>query len=110
MIKFNSHNEVVDTLNAANLWLEVFQSEKDKFYLKMECFDDPNHICTQLDYYCERHFNAMLYNIRLCQAVKWYINNGKTLTELNTIINSALQGNTSYLVLIKKVEEDELPF
>lgn len=109
MIKFNTNEQVIDMFNAANLWLEVFQSEKDKFCLKMECFDDPSHLMIQLDYYCERHFNVMLYNIRLCQAIKWYINNGKTLTELNTIINGALQGNTSYLVLIKP-EEDEIPF
>lgn len=110
MIKFNSHNEVVDTLNAANLWLEVFQSEKDKFYLKMECFDDPNHICIQLDYYCDRWFKPMIYNIRLVQAIKWFINNNKSLDELNDIINDALIGKTEYLVLIKEVEEDEIPF
>lgn len=109
MIKFNTNEQVIDMFNAANLWLEVFQSEKDKFYLKMECFDDPSHICIQLDYYCDRWFKPMIYNIRLVQAIKWYINNGKTLTELNTIINGALLGNTSYLVLIKP-EEDEIPF
>lgn len=101
---------MIDQFNAAELWLGVFQDVKDQFYLKIECFDDPQHLIVQLDYYCERHFNVMLYNIRLCQAIKWYINNGKTLTELNTIINGALQGNTSYLVLIKEIEEDELPF
>lgn len=35
MIKFNTNEQVIDMFNAANLWLEVFQSEKDKFYLKM---------------------------------------------------------------------------
>lgn len=111
MIKFNSHNKVVDTLNAANLWLEVFQSEKDKFYLKMECFDDPGHLMIQLDYYCERWFKPMLYNIRLCQCIKWFINNNKTLDELNDVINDALIGKTSYLVPRKPIEEeDEIPF
>lgn len=111
MIKFNTNEQVIDMFNAANLWLEVFQSEKDKFYLKMECFDDPNHICIQLDYYCERWFKPMLYNIRLVQAIKWFIDNNKTLDELNDVINDVLLGKTAYLVLTMKVEEDdEIPF
>lgn len=110
MIKFNNHNEIVDQFNAAEMWLWAFQDKKDEFYLKMECFDDPGHLTIQLDYYCERWFKPMLYNIRLCQCIKWFINNNKTLDELNDVINDALQGNTSYLVLIKEVEEDELPF
>ena len=109
MIKFNTNEQVIDMFNAANLWLEVFQSEKDKFYLKMECFDDPSHICIQLDYYCDRWFKPMLYNIRLVQAIKWFINNSKSIEELNAIINDALIGKTAYLVLIKP-EEDEIPF
>lgn len=110
MIKFENRNEVIDMLNSAELWLGVFQDKKDWFYTRMECFDDPYHIMVQLDHYCDRWFKPMIYNIRLVQAIKWYINNGKTLTELNTVINGALQGSTSYLVLIKEVEEDELPF
>lgn len=110
MVKFNTNEQVIDMFNAANLWLEVFQSEKDEFYIKMECFDDPSHICIQLDYYCDRWFKPMLYNIRLVQCIKWYLDNGKTLAELNAVINGALQGSTSYLVLIKPIEEDEIPF
>lgn len=110
MIKFENRNEVIDMLNSAELWLGVFQDKKDWFYTRMECFDDPYHIMVQLDHYCDRWFEPMIYNIRLVQAIKWYINNSKTLTELNAVINDALQGKTSYLVLIKEVEEDEIPF
>lgn len=110
MIKFENRNEVIDMLNSAELWLGVFQDKKDWFYTRMECFDDPSHICIQLDYYCDRWFKSMLYNIRLVQCIKWYLDNSKSLEELNDIINDALQGKTSYLVLIKEVEEDELPF
>lgn len=46
----------------------------------------------QLDYYCERWFKPMLYNIRLCQAIKWYLNNSKSIEDLNAIINDALIG------------------
>ncbi len=111
MIKFNNHNEIVDKFNAAEMWLWSFQDEKDKFYLKMECFDDPSHLVIQLDYYCDRHFNAMLYNIRLVQCIKWFINNNKSISELNDVINDALCGKTSYLVPRKPIEEDdEIPF
>lgn len=110
MIKFENRNEVIDMLNSTELWLGVFQDKKDWFYTRMECFDDPYHIMVQLDHYCDRWFKPMIYNIRLVQAIKWYINNSKTLTELNAVINDALQGKTSYLVLIKEVEEDEIPF
>lgn len=110
MIKFNTNEQVIDTLNAVEFWFEVFQAKKDEFYLKIECFDDPQHLITQLDYYCDHHFKAMLYNIRLRQAIKWFINNNKSLDELNDIINDALIGKTEYLVLIKEVEEDEIPF
>lgn len=110
MIKFESEEQVIDVLNSAELWLGVFQDKKDWFYTRMECFDDPYHIIVQLDYYCDIHLKAMLYNIRLCQAIKWYLNNSKSIEELNAIINDALCGKTSYLVLIKPVEEDEIPF
>ena len=110
VIKFQNHEQVIDMFNAAELWLEVFQARKDELYIKMECFDDPQHLIVQLDYYCESNFNVMLYNIRLTQAIKWYIDNNKTIDELNTVINGALQGNTSYLVLIKPIKEDEIPF
>lgn len=108
-IKFENHQEVINTLNAAELWLGIFQDVKDQFYLKIECFDDPQHLIVQLDYYCDIHFKAMLYNIRLCQAIKWYLNNSKSIEDLNAIINDALIGKTAYLVLIKP-EEDEIPF
>lgn len=53
----------------------------------------------------------MLYNIRLVQAIKWFIDNNKTLDELNDVINDVLLGKTAYLVLTMKVEEDdEIPF
>lgn len=110
MIKFENRNEVIDMLNSTELWLGVFQDKKDWFYTRMECFDDPYHIMVQLDYYCERWFKPMLYNIRLCQAIKWYLNNSKSIEDLNVIINDALIGKTAYLVLIKEVEEDEIPF
>ena len=110
MIKFNTKEQIIDAFNASNLWLEVFQAKKDWFYTRIECFDDPQHLMVQLDYYCESNFNVMLYNIRLTQAIKWYIDNNKTIDELNTVINGALQGKTAYLVLIKPVEEDEIPF
>lgn len=110
MIKFENENQVIDTLNSAELWLGVFQDKKDWFYTRMECFDDPYHIMVQLDYYCECWFKPMLYNIRLCQAIKWYLNNSKSIEDLNAIINDALIGKTAYLVLIKEVEEDEIPF
>ena len=110
MIKFENHNDVINALNSAELWLGVFQDVKGQFYLKMECFDDPSHICIQLDYYCDRWFKPMLYNIRLVQAIKWFINNNKSLDELNAIINDALIGKTAYLVLIKPIEKDEIPF
>lgn len=110
MIKFENRNEVIDMLNSAELWLGFFQDKKDWFYTRMECFDDPYHIMVQLDYYCERWFKPMLYNIRLCRAIKWYLNNSKSIEDLNAIINDALIGKTAYLVLIKEVEEDEIPF
>ena len=110
MIKFNNHNEIVDQFNAAEMWLWAFQDKKDEFYLKMECFDDPSHLVIQLDYYCERWFKPMLYNIRLCQCIKWFINNNKTLDELNDVINGALVGKTAYLVPRKVEEDDEIPF
>lgn len=75
MIKFESKEQVINALNSAELWLGVFQDKKDWFYTRMECFDNPYHIMVQLDYYCERWFKPMLYNIRLCQAIKWYLNN-----------------------------------
>lgn len=110
-IEFQNHEQVIDQFNAAEMWLWSFQDEKDKFYLKMEKFDNPSHLIIQLDYYCECHFNVMLYNIRLCQAVKWYLNNSKSIEELNAIINDALCGKTSYLVPRKQIEEDdEIPF
>lgn len=110
MIKFNNHNEVIDMLNSAELYLGVFQDNKDWFYTRMSHFDDPYSVMVQLDYYCDHHFKAMLYNIRLRQAIKWYLDNSKSLEELNDIINDALIGKTAYLVLIKPIEEDELPF
>lgn len=110
MIKFNNHNEVADMFNAAEMWLWAFQDKKDEFYLKMEKFDDPSHLMVQLDYYCESNFNVMLYNIRLTQAIKWFTNNGKSLIELNAIINDALKGKTSYLVPRRIEEDDEIPF
>lgn len=109
MVKFENKNQVIDALNSAELWLGVFQDKKDWFYTRMECFDNPYHIMVQLDYYCDIHFKAMLYNIRLCQAIKWYLNNSKSIEDLNAIINDALIGKTAYLVLIKP-EEDEIPF
>ena len=109
-IKFTNHNEVINTLNAAQLFLGIMEDEEHKFGVEMLKFDDSSHIRIQLDYYCDRWFKPMIYNIRLVQAIKWYINNSKTLTELNAVINDALQGKTSYLVLIKEVEEDEIPF
>lgn len=111
MIKFENKNQVIDTLNSAELWLGIFQDVKDQFYLKIECFDDPSHLIIQLDYYCDRWFKSMLYNIRLVQCIKWYLDNSKSLEELNDIINDALLGKTAYLVLTRKVEEDdEIPF
>lgn len=110
MIKFESEEQVINVLNSAELWLGVFQDKKDWFYTRMECFDDPYHIIVQLDYYCDIHLKAMLYNIRLCQAIKWYLDNSKSLEELNDIINDALDGKTYYLVP-KHIEViDELPF
>lgn len=110
MVKFESKEQVIDQFNSAELWLGVFQDKKDWFYTRMECFDDPYHIMVQLDHYCDRWFKPMIYNIRLVQAIKWFINNNKSLDELNDIINDALIGKTEYLVLIKEVEEDEIPF
>ena len=110
MIKFNTKEQAFDALNSAELWLGIFQDVKDQFYLRMECFDDPSHLVIQLDYYCERWFKPMLYNIRLCQCIKWVINNNKTLDELNDVINDALQGKTAYLVPRKVEEDDEIPF
>lgn len=109
MIKFESKEQVINALNSAELWLGVFQDKKDWFYTRIECFDNPYHIMVQLDYYCDHWFKPMIYNIRLVQCIKWYLDNGKTLAELNAVINGALQGSTSYLVLIKP-EEDEIPF
>lgn len=34
MIKFKNENQVIDTLNSAELWLGVFQDEKDWFTLE----------------------------------------------------------------------------
>lgn len=111
MIKFESKEQVINALNSAELWLGVFQDKKDWFYTRMECFDNPYHIMVQLDYYCDRWFKPMLYNIRLIQAIKWSIDNNKTLDELNDVINDVLLGKTAYLVLTMKVEEDdEIPF
>lgn len=110
MIKFNNHNEVIDAFNSAELWLGIFQDKKDWFYTRMEAFDDPSHLMVQLDYYCDIHFKAMLYNIRLCQAIKWYLNNSKSIEDLNAIINDALVGKTAYLVPRKVEEDDEIPF
>ena len=74
-------------------------------------FDDSSHIRIQLDYYCDRWFIPMLYNIRLSRTIKWYLDNSKSLEELNDIINDALDGKTSYLVPRKPIEEkDEIPF
>lgn len=109
MIKFESKEQVINALNSAELWLGVFQDKKDWFYTRMECFDNPYHIMVQLDYYCDHWLKPMIYNIRLVQCIKWYLDNGKTLAELNAVINGALQGSTSCLVLIKP-EEDEIPF
>lgn len=110
LIKFNNHDEVINTLNAAQLFLGIMEDEEHKFGVEMLKFDDSSHIRIQLDYYCERWFKSMLYNIRLVQCIKWYLDNSKSLEELNAIINDALCGKTSYLVLIKPVEEDEIPF
>lgn len=110
MVKFESKEQVIDQFNAAELWLGVFQDKKDWFYTRVECFDDPSHICIQLDYYCDRWLKPMLYNICLVQCIKWYLDNSKSLEELNDIINDALLGKTAYLVLTMKVEEDEIPF
>lgn len=109
-VKFENNNQIIDQFNAAEMWLWSFQDEKDKLCLKMEKFDDPSHLIIQLDYYCDHHFNVMLYNIRLCQAVKWYLNNSKPIEELNAIINDALVGKTAYLVSRKVEEDDEIPF
>ena len=111
MIEFKNNNQVVDMFNAAELWLEAFQYEKDKIYLKMECFDDPSHLVVRLDYYCDHWFNAMLYNIRFVQCINWFINNNKSISELNGIVNDALCGKTSCLMPRKPIEEDdEVPF
>lgn len=111
MIKFESKEQVINALNSAELWLGVFQDKKDWFCTRMSCFDDPYSVMVQLDYYCDHHFKAMLYNIRLCQAIKWYLSNSKSIEELNAIINDVLQGKTAYLVLVKPIEEDdEIPF
>lgn len=111
MIKFENHNDVINALNAAELWLGIFKDVEDQFYLKMECFDDPSHLVIQLDYYCDHWFKPMLYNIRLRECIKWFIDNNKSLDELNDVINDALIGKTSYLVPRKPIEEDdEIPF
>lgn len=109
-IKFTNHNEVINTLNAAQLFLGIMEDEEHKFGVEMLKFDDSSHIRIQLDYYCERHFDAMLYNIRLSRAIKWYLNNSKSIEELNAIINDALVGKTAYLVSRKVEEDDEIPF
>ena len=110
MIKFENRNEVIDMLNSAELWLGAFQDKKDWFYTRMECFDDPYHIMVQLDHYCDRWFKPMLYNIRLSRTIKWYLDNSKSLEELNDIINDALDGKTYYLVPRVIEVVDELPF
>lgn len=107
MVKFKNKNQAIDMFNAAEMWLWAFQDKKDEFYLKMEKFDDPSHLMVQLDYYCESNFKVMLHNIRLTQCIKWFINNNKTLDELNDVINDALVGKTAYLVPRKPIEEDD---
>ena len=53
----------------------------------------------------------MLYNIRLRECIKWYLNNSKSIDDINNVINDALQGKTSYLVPPKQIDEDdEIPF
>ena len=110
-IKFQNHEQVIDTLNSAELWLGIFKDVEDQFYSKFECFDDPSHLIVQLDYYCDHWFKPMLYNIRLRECIKWYLNNSKSIDDINNVINDALQGKTSYLVPPKQIEgDDEIPF
>lgn len=109
-IKFTNHNEVINTLNAAQLFLGIMEDEEHKFGVEMLKFDDSSHIRIQLDYYCDRWFIPMLYNIRLSRTIKWYLDNSKSLEELNDIINDALDGKTYYLVPRVIEVVDELPF
>ncbi len=111
MVKFENKNQVIDTLNSAELWLGTFQDVEDQFYSEMERFDDPSHLVIQLDYYCEHWLESLLYNARLRECIKLFIDNNKSLDELNDVINDALIGKTSYLVPRKPIEEDdEIPF
>lgn len=109
-IKFTNHNEVINTLNTAQLFLGIMEDEEHKFGVEMLKFDDSSHIRIQLDYYCDRWFDAMLYNIRLSRALKWYVDNSKSIESLNDIINDALDGKTYYLVPRVIEVVDELPF